>query len=579
MDKQKVLSKLMWDLQVFLSVLDSENLSYMAQVQKKSISQLLSALQTQDTTAEDAEYVIMSCPSSSPSNQADVPQTGVLSSEPDWMRDAVTTVMPRPSGGPIATDDEDEDTYEEAHPYNTARNLERAESDSSYYESYGEEDEEAEHVKDRAHYIQWSASQPCLRPAPESRLCGYLWRRRWLSQWTKQLFIIRNHSLLVIEELSEEQNLSGTTSESLWSCRSSAVLTHNDQEDPPSHHNKDKDFLNVLMNCQWQSLLCQVEAELLNMFGEDEEAEAEPTRRRPPQYTLQLRGCEVEAGPDGACSQRITLSVLGDQVAVLEVSSADEKRRWTRLLEDGAAGYRGNKEVSPPRTNTYMDPPLYSNTSLLEHMLHSSQDARCETYANAVLAAHGQLASSARLAASSACVEKQCVRAETQRGVQKLELAGRKEVHLRAGSEVNLAKHNKRSSFRQSLAVCGERAQFPTGPCWSLLLPAGFYWSLLVCTGPCWFVLVPAGLYWSLLVCTGPCWFVLVPAGFYWSLLVCTGPCWFVMFALTGPGKSAEAAAAAALSVGEKFPETFSFILLHPTQEGMGEQSCLTDIM
>ncbi|XP_061881295.1 actin filament-associated protein 1-like 2 isoform X4 [Entelurus aequoreus] len=519
MDKQKVLSKLMWDLQVFLSVLDSENLSYMAQVQKKSISQLLSALQTQDTTAEDAEYVIMSCPSSSPSNQADVPQTGVLSSEPDWMRDAVTTVMPRPSGGPIATDDEDEDTYEEAHPYNTARNLERAESDSSYYESYGEEDEEAEHVKDRAHYIQWSASQPCLRPAPESRLCGYLWRRRWLSQWTKQLFIIRNHSLLcykcardllpqtevnlrgcqlvykvkttgrvqhqlklllpgshtlvlgysssqqahewrkVIEELSEEQNLSGTTSESLWSCRSSAVLTHNDQEDPPSHHNKDKDFLNVLMNCQWQSLLCQVEAELLNMFGEDEEAEAEPTRRRPPQYTLQLRGCEVEAGPDGACSQRITLSVLGDQVAVLEVSSADEKRRWTRLLEDGAAGYRGNKEVSPPRTNTYMDPPLYSNTSLLEHMLHSSQDARCETYANAVLAAHGQLASSARLAASSACVEKQCVRAETQRGVQKLELAGRKEVHLRAGSEVNLAKHNKRSSFRQSLAVCGERAQ------------------------------------------------------------------------------------------------------------------------
>ncbi|TKS79182.1 Actin filament-associated protein 1-like 2 [Collichthys lucidus] len=52
-------------------------------------------------------------------------------------------------------------------------------------------------VKDRAHYIQWSASQPCLRPAPESRLCGYLWRRKWLGQWTKQLFIIRNDVLLV----------------------------------------------------------------------------------------------------------------------------------------------------------------------------------------------------------------------------------------------------------------------------------------------------------------------------------------------------------------------------------------------
>jgi len=78
---------------------------------------------------------------------------------------------------------------------------ERADSDSSHYESYGEEDDEdyegEELVKDRAHYIQWSASQPCLRPAPESRLCGYLWRRKWLGQWSKQLFIVRNDALLV----------------------------------------------------------------------------------------------------------------------------------------------------------------------------------------------------------------------------------------------------------------------------------------------------------------------------------------------------------------------------------------------
>lgn len=81
------------------------------------------------------------------------------------------------------------------------RNLsERAESDSSHYESYGEEDEDEgseEPMKDRAHYIHWSASQPCLRPVPESRLCGYLWRRKWLGQWVKQLFIIRNDVLLV----------------------------------------------------------------------------------------------------------------------------------------------------------------------------------------------------------------------------------------------------------------------------------------------------------------------------------------------------------------------------------------------
>lgn len=77
---------------------------------------------------------------------------------------------------------------------------EKAESDSSHYESYGEEDdEESGLVKDRATYLQWSTSQPCLRPVPESRLCSYLWRRKWLGQWSKQLFIVRNDVLLVSE--------------------------------------------------------------------------------------------------------------------------------------------------------------------------------------------------------------------------------------------------------------------------------------------------------------------------------------------------------------------------------------------
>lgn len=72
------------------------------------------------------------------------------------------------------------------------------------------------------------------------------------------------------------------------------------------------------MNCQWQSLLCKVEPGLLNMFGEEEEEEEEEWRS--PQYTVQLRGCEVRDGPDTDHSYRITLSMFGDQVAVLEVS-------------------------------------------------------------------------------------------------------------------------------------------------------------------------------------------------------------------------------------------------------------------
>lgn len=61
---------------------------------------------------------------------------------------------------------------------------------------------------------------------------------------------------------------------------------------------------------------------------------------------------------------------------------------------------------------------------------------------------------------------------EVQRGVQKLELAGTPGVQLRAGSETNLVyavKHNKRTSFRQSLAICTERAQ--VGPTKLVLVP------------------------------------------------------------------------------------------------------------
>ncbi|NXC00115.1 AF1L2 protein, partial [Orthonyx spaldingii] len=27
----------------------------------------------------------------------------------------------------------------------------------------------------------------------EAQLCGFLWRKRWLGQWAKQLFIVREH--------------------------------------------------------------------------------------------------------------------------------------------------------------------------------------------------------------------------------------------------------------------------------------------------------------------------------------------------------------------------------------------------
>uniref|UniRef100_A0A3P9PV65 Si:dkey-220o5.5 n=1 Tax=Poecilia reticulata TaxID=8081 RepID=A0A3P9PV65_POERE len=208
------------------------------------------------------------------------------------------------------------------------------ESESSHYESYGEEEDDEDEggglVKDRAHYIQWSSSQISLRPTPESRLCGYLWRRKWLGQWSKQLFIIKNDMLLCYKFARDllpqlELNLHGC--QIVYKSKSSAKIQHQLKLVPLGSESLVLGYssfqqadewrkLNVLMNCQWQSLLCQVEDGVLNMFGEEMEKDEEEEVKRSPQYTVQLRGCEVRDDPDRC--YRITLSMLGDQVAVLE---------------------------------------------------------------------------------------------------------------------------------------------------------------------------------------------------------------------------------------------------------------------
>ncbi|XP_056889801.1 actin filament-associated protein 1-like 2 isoform X1 [Takifugu flavidus] len=551
MDKQKVLSRLLCDLQSFLLVLDLENLSYIAQAQRKSISELLSQLQGADGP-EDAEYMIMNCPSLSLSNeQINTPGTDadglselvLKQGSPVRLTNGGPAALPLPPGGPgggAADDEDDDDTYEEAAPYvaeTGTSNTEKTESDSSHYESYGEEEDEndeEEPVKDRAHYIQWSASQPCLRPAPESRICGYLWRRKWLGQWIKQLFIIRKDVLLcykcaqdllpqlelnlqgchlvykskcnrkvqhqlklvllgsetlvlgyssfqqadewrrVIQEVSGvETPPESSPTDQMLSCRSGSLICEGQKVSPPQSL-RHKGYLSVMMNCQWQSLLCQVNGSLLNMFGEEEGvSEAEHS----PQYSIPLTGCEIRDGPDTEHSYRIRLSI-SDQVAVLEVSSPEEKRRWLKVLQDGAANhsYHDNKSTQDsigggpcglqlqkfPTSNNYMDDPIqvpqqsqhiYSNSSILEHQLRSSQDSVwCSsmlskdsvTYSNTILTKPNRKS------------------ADVERGVQKLELTEKRRVHLRAGSEINLTsagKHNKRTSFRQSLAVCTERAQ------------------------------------------------------------------------------------------------------------------------
>ncbi|XP_050972582.1 actin filament-associated protein 1-like 2 isoform X1 [Labeo rohita] len=556
MDKQKVLARLVSDLQAFLLVLDSENLSYIAQAQKKSISELLYKLQdNKDAPAEDAEYMIMNCPSGGPSDLRESTIAEAHSTEgalPVTSTDRLQPGFMNPAVPPHPPSLEEEDCYEEAEPLVPAsQSTEKVDSDSSHYESYGEEDDE-EFVKDRAHYIQWSSSQPCLRPVPESRICGYLWKKKWLGQWTRQLFIIKHSSLLcfkcakdlhpllelnltgcyvvykskhskkmqhelkvvagaetlilgfqsctqaeewrkIIEEVSgssyyepESQSSSSILrSERLDSCRSSTVLhTDSDEEKISSLPSavssveiKDKDlagFMNVLMNCQWQSLWCRVEDGVLKMYRDE-------TSEETPQYTVQLRGSDVRPGPDTAHSYRITITQHGDQVAVLEASCADDKEQWVQLLQDGSSTAAGSpyqhtsheslsglKSRRFPTSNMYMDDPfqqlcgpsvhsqpIYSNSSILEHMFEKPYSS-----------GNGELVSSkdsANYSNNEIFSNHSTKMFEIERGVQKLDLTGKRHVHLRAGSEVNLVsvgtKPAKRNSFRRSLAFCTERAQ------------------------------------------------------------------------------------------------------------------------
>ncbi|KAM6040646.1 actin filament-associated protein 1-like 2 [Chlamydotis macqueenii] len=191
------LDKLLSDLRSFLLILDRESLSAAARAKKKSVADLLSRLQS--PPSEDAEYMIMRCLSPSPgtpqgTRTADA--TGGRAREcppPSTLSLHGGSKVPGASPSPPP-----DDSYEDAEPLDRGRcsGSGGTDTDSSHYESY---DEDEDGVTDRAHYLRRPpaaglGAEPPGRP--EAQLCGFLWRKRWLGQWTKQLFIIREHVLL-----------------------------------------------------------------------------------------------------------------------------------------------------------------------------------------------------------------------------------------------------------------------------------------------------------------------------------------------------------------------------------------------
>lgn len=188
---------------------------------------------------------------------------------------------------------------------------EKAESDSSHYESYDEEDDDdggEELVKDRAHYIRWSASQPCLKPTPESRLCGYLWRRKWLGQWSKELFIIRNDVLLVRNETNARAH---TAAVPLMATRCRSIF-----EAPQLFVRSGVFDLFVpvcLLLCLRQCYKC--------------------ARDLLPQLELNLRGCQLvyKSKSSRKIQHQLKLVLLGSETLVLGYSTFQQADEWKKV--------------------------------------------------------------------------------------------------------------------------------------------------------------------------------------------------------------------------------------------------------
>ncbi|XP_046305888.1 actin filament-associated protein 1-like 2 isoform X3 [Marmota monax] len=196
------LEQLLSELDLFLKILDQENLSSTAVVKKSGLAELL-RLYTKSSSS-DEEYIYMNKVTVNRQNaesQDKVPEEqGPLSnggpgqhtlapqkSLPDLPPPKTIPERKQPAVPKIESP---EGYYEEAEPYDTSVN-EDGEAVSSSYESYDEEE-----TKGKAALYQWPSPEASIELMRDARICAFLWRKKWLGQWAKQLCVIRDTRLL-----------------------------------------------------------------------------------------------------------------------------------------------------------------------------------------------------------------------------------------------------------------------------------------------------------------------------------------------------------------------------------------------
>ncbi|KAK2488410.1 hypothetical protein MC885_011675 [Smutsia gigantea] len=226
------LEQLLTELDTFLGILDQESLSSAAVVKKSDSDEEYIYMnkvtvnkppnaKSQDKAPEEQNPLT----NGEPNQQSSAPQKGL----PDLPAPKICIIsesvylfipqIPERKQLSIPKTESPEGYYEEAEPYDTSLNghsgrfaptgvprwvqvpegviyatitLEDGEIVSSSYESYDEE----EGCKGKPAPYQWPSPEAGIELMRDARICAFLWRKKWLGQWAKQLCVIKDARLL-----------------------------------------------------------------------------------------------------------------------------------------------------------------------------------------------------------------------------------------------------------------------------------------------------------------------------------------------------------------------------------------------
>ncbi|NWI85098.1 AF1L2 protein, partial [Pitta sordida] len=198
------LEQLLTELEDFLRILDKENLSSTAIVKKSFLSDLLRVYTK--SSGGDEEYIYMNKVTVHKQQGDQEKQDKVLdqrnyltngdsglhlSPPQKSLPDLPPPKIPEAKQLLVPKIESPEGYYEEAEPYDVSVN-EDGEAVSSSYESYDEE----ESGKGKSATHQWPSTEATIELMKDARICAFLWRKKWLGQWAKQLCVIKDTRLL-----------------------------------------------------------------------------------------------------------------------------------------------------------------------------------------------------------------------------------------------------------------------------------------------------------------------------------------------------------------------------------------------